>query len=307
MPGSVQPDEQLEWERRAGRPAGVAAICGAVLLLASGVLSARGVETHAWDTYLNVDDDPGLVFLPNVVQAFAYLAVAFALYYLARATTARHDQTAAPTRVMAVVGPLAAAASAVLLAFAIVKIAHQVGDVQPPPSGNKARDDALKDLQTNSNLYTVASYVTLAARLAFAFALVLGSVNGMRAGTLSRFLGILGIILGVLSVLIGGFVTFVLAPFWLGAVGLIFLNRWPGGRGPAWDTVEAIPWPTAMDRQREALGEREAQLAAENAAPGDPDDEYEDDDEDEPVSGNGTGPADQPHPVSKKRKKRKRR
>jgi hypothetical protein len=199
------------------------------------------------------------------------------------------------------VGPLAAAASAVLLAFAIVKIAHQVGDFQPAPSGNKARDDALKNLQTDSGLYTAASYVTLAARLAFAFALVLGSVNGMRAGTLSRFLGILGIIIGVLSVVIGGFVTFVLAPFWLGAIGLIFLNRWPGGRGPAWDTVEAIPWPTAMDRQRAALEARGEELAAE-------DDEPDLEPELEAVpEGNGSEPTGGAHPVSKKRKKRKRR
>ena len=37
--------------------------------------------------------------------------------------------------------------------------------------------------------------------------------------------------------------------FWIVALGMLFLNRWPNGRGPAWSVVEAIPWPTAADAQ----------------------------------------------------------
>ena len=29
--------------------------------------------------------------------------------------------------------------------------------------------------------------------------------------------------------------------FWLVAIGVLFLGRWPGGRGPAWETGEADP------------------------------------------------------------------
>jgi hypothetical protein len=75
---------------------------------------------------------------------------------------------------------------------------------------------------------------------------VLVSVNAMRAGLLSRFMGVLGIIAGallILPVLPGGgnFVQL----FWIVALGMLFLDRWPNGRGPAWSVVEAIPWPTA--------------------------------------------------------------
>ncbi|MEJ7715557.1 MAG: hypothetical protein WKF40_07580 [Thermoleophilaceae bacterium] len=28
---------------------------------------------------------------------------------------------------------------------------------------------------------------------------------------------------------------------------MLFLDRWPNGRGPAWSAVEAIPWPTAAE------------------------------------------------------------
>ena len=310
MPGSVQPDEQLEWEQRAGRLAGLSAILGAVLLLASGVLSARGSEKHAFDTYLRVDDDPSLILLPNIVQALGYVCVAVALFYLARATAARRSEMAAPTRIMAVVGPVATGLAAVLLAFAIVDIANKVGALPNPPRTDDAKDDVLSDLQTGSGFYTTVFYVTLAARLALGFALVLSSLNAMRAGLLSRFLGILGIIAGVLSVLFGG-ASFVLA-FWLIAIGLVFMNRWPSGRGPAWETVEAIPWPSAMDRQRELMEEKAA-LEGENADDDDDvddaDEVYEDDDEDEAEVDPDPDHADgaRSHPVSKKRKKRKRR
>lgn len=294
----MQPDEQLEWERRAGRLAGVSAILGAVLLLASGFLSARGSEKHAFDTYLRVDGDPSLILLPNIVQALGYAFVGFALFYLARATAARRSEMAAPTRILAIVGPLAAGIAAVLLALAIVDIAHDVAALTNPPRTDGAKDDVLRDLQTGSGFYTTVFYVTLAARLALGFALVLTSLNAMRAGLLSRFVGILGIIAGVLSVLFGG-ASFVMA-FWLIALGLLFLNRWPGGRGPAWGAVEAIPWPSAVETRAAAMAAREDAEA----------DGYDDGHEPEAEpsrNGQGDPGAAEPHPVSQKRKRKKRR
>jgi hypothetical protein len=292
----VEPDEQLEWEQRASRPVGLAALAAAVLLMAGAVLSVRGAERHAFDTYLNVDKDPSIAYLPNVVQALGYLAAAVAMFYLARAATARRSEMAGPTRIMALVGPIATAIASVVLAFAIVKVAHQVGDLTPP-RGNKARDDAVSNLQTDSGFYTTAAYGTLAARFALGFGLVLTSLNAMRAGLLSRFLGIIGIIAGVLTALISG--AGVILAFWLVAVGIIVLNRWPGGRGPAWDEVEAIPWPSAMQLQQERLEAAAAERADEDVA--DEDGDYEEVDEQ-----SGTEPGDA-HPVSKKRKRKRRR
>ena len=80
-------------------------------------------------------------------------------------------------------------------------------------------------------------------------------VNGMRVGLLSRFMGVLGIIVGALLVLPlipGG--QGVVQIFWTAALGALFLGKWPGGRGPAWESGTAEPWPTAADRQRAATG-----------------------------------------------------
>ena len=112
--------------------------------------------------------------------------------------------------------------------------------------------------------------VGLAPSLAFGFSFVLISLSAMRAGLLSRFMGILGIIVGVLYVipLLGGGPPIVNI-FWIAALAVLFIDRWPGGRGPAWAAGEAIPWPSAMDqaKAREAARQGEQPEPEEPSAP----------------------------------------
>ena len=93
------------------------------------------------------------------------------------------------------------------------------------------------------------------------------SLNAMRAGLLSRFMGILGIIAGVLVVipiLPGAFIQL----FWIVALGMLFLGRWPNGRGPAWDVVDPVPWPTAADQQAARQAAAEADEPGERSGAG---------------------------------------
>ncbi len=98
--------------------------------------------------------------------------------------------------------------------------------------------------------------IGLGGSIALAFGVIMVSLNAMRAGLLSRFMGILGIFVGVVLVIPLG--VQILQLFWFAALGALFLNRWPGGRGPAWETGEAIPWPGAA-QQREELERRRAE------------------------------------------------
>src|SRR3954462_13485648 len=74
-------------------------------------------------------------------------------------------------------------------------------------------------------------------------------MHAMRAGLLSRFMGILGVIVGALTAvpILGG--APVVQLFWLVGMGILFLDRWPQVRGPAWEAVEEIPWPSAQVRR----------------------------------------------------------
>ena len=95
----------------------------------------------------------------------------------------------------------------------------------------------------------VATAAGFAGTLALAFSYVIIALNAMRAGLLSRFMGVLGIGVGaliVLPLLPQGLP--IVQMFWLGALGLLFLGRWSGGRGPAWETGTAVPWPAANRR-----------------------------------------------------------
>jgi hypothetical protein len=315
----VEPDEQLEWERRAGRLAGIAAIAAGALLLLQlfypALVGARIDSVREFERYTKFHSNPDLIAVPYAMQAIGYLCAAVALYYLARVTFARRTEMGRPMQIMAVLGPVANAVAAVLLAFAVLDLASQLTDLNLTDeatnraaglaglAGNEAvAEDAIRDLQTDSGLFIAAGYIDLAANLALGFGLVLVGLNAMRAGLLSRFLGILAIIVGVLTVLFRG--AGIIEAFWLIAVGFLFLDRWPNGRGPAWDEVEAIPWPSAVEQRAALEAQREdheePDIEGTYVDSDEEPDELEDEDED-------AEPAPTAQPASRKRKKKKRR
>src|SRR3954462_473184 len=123
-------------------------------------------------------------------------------------------------------------------------------------------------------------------------------MHAMRAGLLSRFMGILGVIVGALTAIpiLGG--APVVQLFWLVALGILFLDRWPQGRGPAWEAVEEIPWPTAQDRRAE-LADRDddARVRPRGGRQRAVKPDIEDDDDDEPAQQH-TREAVRPRPSS---------
>jgi len=67
------------------------------------------------------------------------------------------------------------------------------------------------------------------------------ALNAMRTGLLTRMLGYIGIAAGAVMVL---FPLPIVQIFWLASLGFVLLGRWPGGDTPAWETGQAVPWPT---------------------------------------------------------------
>ena len=141
--------------------------------------------------------------------------------------------------------------------------------------------------------------LALAGQLSLGFAFVLISLNAMRVGLLTRFMGVLGIIVGVLFVIPLGTLQ-VVQPFWLLALTALFLGRWPNGVPPAWKTGEAEPWPS----QQELREQREQAKGAQGGGDGKPAPTPEP----EPAAaGAGQGTEAPAHPSSKKRKRKRRR
>ena len=110
---------------------------------------------------------------------------------------------------------------------------------------------------------TAVAQILSAGTLALALGILLVSINAMRVGLLTKFLGIIGIFAGALLILPLNPLPVILA-FWLVLVGLIILGAWPSGQPPAWRTGQPQPWPSgaALRRQRAAAAAPEPEPVA---------------------------------------------
>jgi hypothetical protein len=246
----VTNEEQLRWERRHGPLAAVAALLAAALVIAQFAVTQAVVFGDRPDGdrgfLIEIDQHAGALVVSAVLQAVGAVSLGVVFWYLFRATRHRREQL--PGWLVGVVyaGPLLFAAAGVLGVIDRIDIADQF--VSGEPTTGKEGEERADDLLKSPSGVTVG--FGFAGTLSIAILFVLISMNAMRAGLLSRFTGVMGIIVGALVVLPlvpGG--SIVLQIFWLGAVGALFLGRWPGGRGPAWDSGQAEPWPTAAQRR----------------------------------------------------------
>lgn len=258
--------EQLQWEGRRGPVAASAAFLSAIFLIGGTIYLQASLDESpdgADELLTLIDRQPADFVISGVLQGIGLLLLVPVLGYLYRATRHRRPELHKVALVLAVLGPAVAAVLAVVRQAELVSVAGDFAAGEAPAGGDaEERAENLID----ESAFPVIGGIGFAANLALGFAIVLVSLNAMRAGLTSRFLGIVGIIVGVLYVVpvVGG--PQIVQLFWLGALGFLFLGRWPGGRGPAWETGEAVPWPSAAEVQKRR--EEERRQAAEGGAAG---------------------------------------
>ena len=150
----------------------------------------------------------------------------------------------------------------------------------------KPGDDLADQLSSDSSSRTIVADLLLPALLGLITAVVYSCLHAMRVGLLTRFMGTLGMALGVSIVLVALFPLLL----YVVALGLLFIGRLPGGKPPAWAAGEAIPW--------QAPGQQ---------APAPSDDPADSIDGDATEIDNGDGRSQAARRERAKRKKRKRR
>ena len=231
--------EQISAEQRRGRIAAVAAFLSGVAFLGGAVWyqsingdAPDGKNEHA-QLLRYFDRHGGEYLAASILQAVGVLLLIVVAVHLYRATKARNPDQQSVVLVMGVYGPFAFAASTMMRAITYAIIADDF-------AGRAIQTEAAADDLRDSPVIDVANVLGLTGVLGLGFWLVKGSLDAMRVGLLSRFMGVLGIALGPALVL--GFGLLVL-PFWLVALGVLFLGRWPRGVPPAWITGRAQPWP----------------------------------------------------------------
>jgi hypothetical protein len=121
-----------------------------------------------------------------------------------------------------------------------IRNALEASDVETDEDADGQPGDlAAENLIDNSDARQTIAGLLFPALLAMIVAVVYPTLHAMRVGLLTRFFGTLGMAIGVAVLFIGLFGLFL----WVLALGLLILDRWPGGRPPAWAAGEAVPWP----------------------------------------------------------------
>jgi hypothetical protein len=306
----VSREEQLRWERENAQWAAGAAFASALLTIAAGLYFRTKVTGSANDNIegiLLVHAHKSDLLISSILQAIGTLLLAPPLYYLFKATRFRREQLPGAIRYLVLGAPVLGAVFSVVHQIQLNNLSDKA--FKQLPLAPKAAKAVVDDLLAKGDVVAVSGIGT-AAGLGIAFMFLLISLNAMRAGLLSRFMGVLGIIVGVLLVIpLQGNLP-VVQVFWVGALGALILGRWPQGRGPAWDSGEAIPWPSAQDRRDEISGTtRPARPArpARQSLFGRPSPREPEVEDEVPHTGEPARPRpSSTHPRSKKRKRKRR-
>jgi hypothetical protein len=245
----VNREDQLQWEARWGIPAAIAAFVAGAMLLVSGLLfvpeNREGIESNP-DFLLSVNEQTGPYVTSAVLAAIGALIVIGVFLYLFRASLARGAAVPRWFVYLIVGAPILYAISTVWATLEVIDIADEFA--AGTPIRGDAGTDRARDLSDSAALLLG---ISTAGTVGLAFLFVMLPLRARRVGLLSPFMGILGVVVGALIVFRSQFpgLATVVQAFWLGALGALLLGRWPGGRGPAWASGRAEPWPTAAQRR----------------------------------------------------------
>lgn len=294
----------LEWERRWRLPVGVAALLVVVLLVVANAVGQSVSAEHAADALRKVEEDKGSVVLSSILQAVAFLLLTAPLFYLFRAARSRSVRVRSQMVGLVLVAPLFLAIASGLSIGARSDAADQfaAGEAKSTLSPKEAKEECESDLEDEgskdfrdefeprkgetplaacerqqveddaaehagreASMAALANGLGIAGGLALVVAFFYTALWAMRTGLLTRFWGSVGIVGGI-AFLLGP--LFIVTMLWLVYFALLCFGLVPGGRPPAWEAGEAVPWPTPGER---AAGELEpSQPLGEEPEPSEP-------------------------------------
>jgi hypothetical protein len=188
----------------------------------------------------------------NVLAALAVLALTLVLLFIVDCTRFRRPETWRAGRPLVLIGGIGYALLNLIHEVVLAIEAHNFVS-----AGNFTNDAVEKALLATGFGGVFLSLLGLLAALALTVGMIGVMVGSMRAGLLPRWLSVLGTLAGVLFLPLfnSPYLQFILT-FWLVALGVLLMERWPKGDPPAWAAGEARPWPTSADMraQRDVTG-----------------------------------------------------
>jgi hypothetical protein len=272
---SQQVERETEWRSRLAVPA----FAGGVFYLLSGIITnsvassaptvgvlqglapaLKGEGSPAYSPrtpevkYLS--HHASSLIIASVIAAIAIAVLTLVLLLLSSATRFRRPATWPIARPLILFGGIA---------LAVISIAHQAVLAVETHSfavGHVFNSHAVDNALAKSTANVITQYLDLLAGLAVAVGMIVVTVNAMRVGLVTRWLGIVGILSAILIFLpIGGATLEVIPSFWLVAMGILYVGKWPNGQPPAWESGEARPWPSRAQMREESGRGRRGQPA----------------------------------------------
>jgi hypothetical protein len=263
----MTPEEILAEEAAGRQRAGFAALAAALLTIVGVILTTVGQPgTSEFDDKIvtvvdamgrtadgqpvppgrisafavDVGEHPAVPIAGAVLYGLGSLAIFFAMAYLFRATRARKPGMPQLALILAAVGCVGFG-----IGRAVSEVARYIGAhnfVDAVDKTNSAASDALSPTAT-----LVGQLIWEASALALGFGIAIISLNAMRVGLLTRFMGILGVIVGVaVAPILPIDQQGIIRVFWLAALGMLFLGRLPSGSGFASGAGPHGPSPTPL-------------------------------------------------------------
>jgi MFS family permease len=273
----MTPEEILAEEAAGRQRAGFAALAAAVLTILGVVLTTLGQpSTSQFDDKIvtvvdamgrtangqpvppgrisafavEVGQHPAVPIAGAIIYGFGSLAIFFAMAYLFRAARARRPGMPQIALILAAVGSVGFGVGRAVSEVARYLGAHSFVDAVDKT--NSAASDALSPTAT-----LVGQLIWESSALALGFGIAIISLNAMRVGLLTRFMGVLGVIVGVaVAPILPIDQQGIIRVFWLAALGMLFLGRLPSGTPKAWATGEAEPWPTQQQLREQRAAAR---------------------------------------------------
>ncbi len=245
--------DRLSYEARARPRQAIVAVAAGVLLIVAAALQLAG--PHATVSELTValileHKRVALDLVGAVIEGLGWLAVAWTLTFLYGAIRARDEGIHVFIRYVGLAGAPLAAAGIIgyIAAYGITSNKFLAHGSQTYPEANHLM---------STGALAVFQILDYAGELLLAVAFVLVSMQAMRVGLLTRFMGYLGIIAGIL-------VLFVITPvpvvqaYWLVGLGVLFAGRWPNGTPPSWQTGRIERWPSSQELREQRMRDAQA-------------------------------------------------
>lgn len=241
---AAPPTVDVGRERLGGRFAGGAGILSVLLTMAAVPIGASDVpnrpagESNDRTLLLDIGQSGSGQQLAMWLRVGSILLIAVLAVYLFRAIRGRQPTHAAWVPAMGMLAVVIVAVSTAIGFFEVREVARDFVSSQPQTLD---RAETLLDDARDRGLLRAANMSQIVGGLLLGVWISLTSLEGMRVGLLTRFLGVFGIGTGLASA-VGIPISAALFLGWFGSVSILAYGYWPGGRPPAWAAGRAVGW-----------------------------------------------------------------